>query len=126
MSVVRNKTFRVFLFSIGLFSTAIGIVGAFVPLLPTTPFILLAAWCFLRSSARAHQWLSRQPVLGTALKQWEESRSISPRAKLAAIGMISLSAIVLWSKPVGEEVKISVTILLMGISLFIATGNSGA
>jgi len=87
--------------------------------MPTTPFVLLAAWCFVKSSKRAHQWLYRQPVLGQALTQWEKHRSISRPAKIAAVSSISISGILMWIKVTNIFIKISVVVLLLGIAIFI-------
>jgi len=69
----------------------IGIIGAFLPLLPTTPFLILAAACWARSSPRWRARLLATPGFGPAIQEWEESRTIPLRAKLMAIGMITVS-----------------------------------
>lgn len=63
---------------------ALGLVGIALPLLPTVPFLLLAAFCFGRSSARLHHWLMTHPRLGPPLRDWERSGAIHPRAKRLA------------------------------------------
>lgn len=121
MVVVKNQVLRFFLFSIGVIALILGAIGAFLPLLPTTPFVLLAAWCFVKSSPKAHQWIYRQPVLGDALRNWENNRAISRRAKITALTMILISAIVMWFKVPNMWLKISVYLLLTTVSIFIAT-----
>ena len=66
-------------------SMALGIVGIFVPLLPTTPFVLLAAVCYSRGSERFNSWLHQHPRFGPMLHSWREHRAISRRAKVAAV-----------------------------------------
>jgi len=56
-----------------------------MPVLPTTPFILLAAWCFARSSERWHQWLLSNETFGAVISNWEERRCISLQTKIVAI-----------------------------------------
>ena len=76
---------------IGHTSLAIGFVGIFVPLLPTTPFVLLAAVCYSRGSERFHTWLHAHPRFGPMIHSWREHRAIGGRAKMAAVAMVVLS-----------------------------------
>ncbi|SQC08852.1 membrane protein [Klebsiella pneumoniae] len=82
---------------IGWLAVALGTLGVFLPLLPTTPFILLAAWCFARSSPRFHQWLLYRSWFGGYLRHWQQYRAMPSRAKPRAIAMIVVTfAISLW------------------------------
>lgn len=123
MSVVRNRFLRFFLLLSGFLALALGVLGIFLPVLPTTPFVLLSAWCFLKSSSRAHQWIYRQAFLGSALRHWEENRSISRRTKIVALSMILSSCILLWLKVDLVWLKVSISILLIFVSVFIFTRN---
>lgn len=69
---------------LGLVSVALGVVGLVLPLLPTTPFLLLGAYGFARSSPRLHAWLVNHPQLGGYIRDWQAHRAIGRRAKLAA------------------------------------------
>jgi uncharacterized membrane protein YbaN (DUF454 family) len=73
----------------GLLSLGIGIVGIVLPLIPTTPLILLAAYCFARSSERLHAWLVGHPRLGRYISDFEAGRGIPRRAKILALVMAS-------------------------------------
>ena len=66
-------------FIIGLALAAVGIVGAFLPVLPTTPFLLLALACFSRSSPRLETWLLTHPKFGAPLRAWRERGAIPAR-----------------------------------------------
>lgn len=68
----------------GLLSLGLGIVGVFLPLLPTVPFLLLAAFCFARSSERLLNWLLSHPRFGPAIIDWRERGAVSLRAKQLA------------------------------------------
>jgi len=68
-----------------------------LPLLPTTPFILLAAWCFARSSPRFHHWLLYRSWFGGYIRHWQQHRALTPKAKGRAILFIVLTfAVSLW------------------------------
>lgn len=81
---------RVLYLACGMFFLAVGFVGVFVPLLPTTPFVLLATFFFSKSSERMHRWLIHHPQLGPPIREWQQYRVIRPRAKWLASSMITL------------------------------------
>ena len=76
---------------LGFVFVGLGLVGAFLPLLPTTPFLLLALACFARSSTTLHEWLIKHRTLGPYIVDWERDRSIPLMAKLASVAMMSAS-----------------------------------
>lgn len=75
----------------GLLFLALGTIGAFLPLLPTVPFLLLAAFCFARGNPAWEQRLLDHPRYGPPLRQWRERRAISRRAKIAALTAMGVS-----------------------------------
>ncbi len=75
--------------ALGLFALSLGILGVFLPLLPTTVFLLIALWAFSRSSPRFHRWLYDHPRLGPPLRAWHQHRVISRAAKCTAIGLMA-------------------------------------
>lgn len=86
---MRRATIRLLWLCGGLLSLGTGIVGIVVPLLPTTPFVLLAAYCFARSSPRLHDWLANHPRFGPSIRDWDRNGAIHPRAKRLAVGMMA-------------------------------------
>ena len=72
----------------------LGIIGIFLPILPTTPYVLLSAALFARSSPRFYNWIMNHKTLGPPLRKWKEKGAINRRAKVMAIGMLSLTMII--------------------------------
>lgn len=75
----------------GCISLALGVIGAFLPLLPTVPFILLAGFCFARSSEKLHLWLTTHPWFGRIIRDFEAGNGIPRRVKVRAISLLWLS-----------------------------------
>jgi uncharacterized membrane protein YbaN (DUF454 family) len=87
----RNPAVRYALLAIGWLSVVLGVIGIFLPVLPTTPFLLLAAACFMRSSKRFYLWLVNHPLLGPWIVDYLEGEGIPLKAKVYAIGLMWLS-----------------------------------
>ena len=105
----------------GLLSLLLGLIGAFLPILPTVPFILLAAFCFARGYPPLYHWLRDRSLFASVLQDWERERAISRSAKRKALTMIALSfALALYFAP---SVWLKLLLLLIGISVatFMAT-----
>lgn len=77
-------------FAIGAASVVMGVIGIVVPLWPTTCFLLLAAWCFARSSARAERWLYENRLFGRYLADYRQRGVISPRVRLTSVTVLWL------------------------------------
>lgn len=88
---VRQSVINLLLKVLGAAFVALGFAGIFLPLLPTTPFLLLAAGCFARSSPAFHHWLVNHRLLGPYIRDWERDRSIPMTAKITAVAMMAAS-----------------------------------
>ncbi|WP_276640014.1 DUF454 family protein [Siccibacter turicensis] len=88
---------RTILLITGWLAVVLATLGVVLPLLPTTPFLLLAAWCFAQSSPRFHYWLLYRSWFGSYIRHWEQYRAMPPGAKPRAIAVILLTfAVSLW------------------------------
>jgi hypothetical protein len=87
----RSRFVRILFNLAGAIALGLGILGIFLPLLPTTPFVLLAAACFARGSERFHQWLLASSTFGPMVREWEGHRSLPYRTKVTAIVLMSLT-----------------------------------
>lgn len=82
---------RYFLISLGWLSVILGVIGIFLPIMPTTPFILLAAWAFAKSSERFHSWLLNHRHLGPIVRDWQTDGTIPRRVRNRVIFLLWLS-----------------------------------
>ena len=97
MVPIRMRTImRPLLFALGWIWFVLGFIGVFVPVLPTTPFMLLALWCFSQSSRRFHDWLYGHRVFGPPLQQWHQHGVIPWPAKAVAAAFMLASLVYLY------------------------------
>lgn len=111
---------RLLLLALGWLSLGLGVIGIFLPLLPTTPFLLLAAALFMRASDRLYAWLTGHAVLGPYIRDYLEGRGIPLKAKLLALGMMWTSllftALVLTDK---TSVRVILPVTGLAVSLWL-------
>ncbi len=104
-------------FAIGLAATGLGLVGAFLPIMPTVPFLLVGVWAFSRSSQRFHDWLYHHPVYGPQIRRWNKYRVIPPLVKLWAVlamaGGLTITAFV-FGPPVWAIAGTAVVMVAVG------------
>ena len=110
--------YRVF----GYIALALGAIGAFLPIMPTVPFLLLAVYFFARSSPELEQKILDHPHWGPQVKDWRERRAISRSSKMMAIGAMAVGAVVTWYTLGAPWYYISLAILVIAGG-WIATRN---
>ena len=86
-----SRAVRLVLVVVGTLCVALGVLGIFLPVLPTTPFLLLAAACYARASERFYRWLLANPTLGPTIREWRRHRSIPYRTKVISIVLMSVT-----------------------------------
>jgi uncharacterized membrane protein YbaN (DUF454 family) len=112
---------RALWFIFGMVSVLLGALGIVLPLLPTVPFLLLAAFCFARSSTKAHEWLTNHPKLGPPIANWQKNGAINLRAKKAATFCIAAGVGISVILQVPVWAFVSQIIVLAGVMTFIWT-----
>jgi uncharacterized protein len=106
---------RLFLVIVGLLSLGLAIIGIFLPLIPTTPLLLLAAACFIRSSDRLYNWLITNKYLGPYIKNYREGNGIPLTAKIIGVSLLWVSMLftILFVVPL-----MAIKVLLAGIAAY--------
>jgi len=118
----RRRIVRWLAFAAGWLFVALGVIGLLLPVMPTTPFLLLALWAFSLSSQRFHDWLYRHPRFGRSLQLWHAHRVIPWRVKLLAYGGVSVSLgyAALFSAAPGWALAAMAAVMLAGVG-FVAS-----
>lgn len=114
-------------FTLAWISFVVGIIGAFLPILPTTPFLILSAFLFSKSSPKFHAWIMNLPMAGEAVRDWQQNRVINTRAKILCSSMILFSFVLIWrSEKIPLVIQILVTVILASVGTFVVTRKSRA
>lgn len=105
-------------FSCGAIAILLAVIGVFLPIFPTVPFLLLAAICFARSSKKAHKWLLEHDTFGPAIRNWQEKGAISRRSKWAATSAMLAALVISVIMDIPEWVLIVQAGTICGVALF--------
>lgn len=110
----------------GCMCTALGAAGAVLPVLPTTPFLLIAAWGFGRSSPVLHRWLLTHPRFGGTLRGWYDHGAIAPWIKVIALAGLASSIFAVFSLTAHPLLRVLHILLVIATAIFILTRPSPA
>lgn len=86
-----HSRFRYVFLAFGFVCVGLGMLGVFLPVLPTTPFLIVALWAFSRSSRRFHHWLYTHPRFGPRLQEWDEHGAVPVKVKASAVTAMAIS-----------------------------------
>lgn len=112
-------------FGLGLLFLALGLVGVMLPVMPTTPFLLVAAASFAKSSPRMHRWLLSHPTFGPPIRNWQEHGAISSFAKRLAVGTMAVTFVVSVLIGLRWEALLAQGLLMGAGAAFVLTRPSG-
>ena len=88
-----SKLKRTFVFFMGVLSLTLAIIGILIPILPTTPFLLISATCFFKSSKKAYNWLLNNKIFGDFIQNYQEGKGISSKHKKITISILWITII---------------------------------
>lgn len=111
-----SPIWRAVLLVVGTVSLALGVVGIVLPVLPTTPFLLVAAACYARASTRLYAWLLGQRSLGPVISEWRRSRSFPAGVKVRALAAVVVTfaiSILLIDSPVIRVILVAIAVILL-------------
>tara|TARA_R110002110_G_scaffold322150_8_gene534570 strand:+ start:1322 stop:1729 length:408 start_codon:yes stop_codon:yes gene_type:complete len=117
-----GRMWKLGFFLLGLVMLALGVVGAFLPVMPSTIFLIFAAGCFGRSSPRLEAWMLAHPRFGSALIAWREHGAVSRQSKILACSGMALGYALFWigSHP-AVWLAVLVAIFMAGSAAYVAT-----
>lgn len=110
---------------LALACVGLGSAGAVLPLVPTTPFLLVAAYAASRSSPRLHAWLYEHPRFGPLLRDWRDHRALRPRTKRVALLLLAASWIVMLLTVDSAAARIAASAVMATVAVFLATRPTG-
>ena len=101
---------------LGSISLALGVIGIFLPLLPTTPFLLLAAALYVRSSEELYNWLIHQKYLGTYIRNFREHKAIPLHAKIISVTLVWVT-LLYCAIGINENIYLSTALIILAIAI---------
>ena len=119
-----RKIVRILLIAAGTISLALGAIGVFLPVLPTTPFLLLAAACYYRSSKRMHRWLLNNKWFGEYIRNYKEGKGLPLKTKITALAMlwvtIGVSAVFMLNRFLPEQLVLPMQLIMIAVAIAVS------
>ncbi len=121
-NIIVNRVLKLLLISVGSVFLALGVIGIFLPILPTTPFLLLAAACYARSSKRFYDWLMNNKMFGSFVKNYRDGRGVPLKVKIFTLSLLWITIVFsVFVINTNSLVKIILVIIAFGVSVHILT-----
>jgi uncharacterized membrane protein YbaN (DUF454 family) len=113
---VRESVQRRLLATAGTVSVGVGIAGIFIPILPTTPFLLLAAYCYMRSSSRLYRWMLNNRFFGSYIRNYIEGRGMPLQLKIITIALLWITIGLTMAFAV-EHIAIRIVLIIIAVAV---------
>jgi uncharacterized protein len=122
---INMNPLRLFYLGLGWLCVGLGVVGIIMPLLPTTPFLLLAVWAFSKSSPELAAKLRNHPKAGPYIRAWQDHGAIPPIGKIMATTMMSvMGGYLLWAQPIPLWATVTTILMMLAVIIYILTRPS--
>ncbi|MFC1898316.1 YbaN family protein [Candidatus Cloacimonadota bacterium] len=118
---MNAKTRKYLLIFAGILAVTLGTIGIFVPLLPTTPFLLIASYCFVRSSSRLHNWLMNRSVFSRYLQNYINYHAVTLWTKIISLAALWVTITISFILIGNLYARIVLVIVLIGVTIHLAT-----
>lgn len=120
----RRKIVKILLIAVGTISLALGAIGVFLPIIPTTPFLLLAAACYYRSSKRMHRWLLNNKWFGEYIRNYQEGKGLPLKTKIVALSMlwvtIGVSTVFMLNHLLPEPLVLPMQLIMVAVAVAVS------
>ena len=120
----HSRIVKALLITVGTVSLVLGAIGVFLPIIPTTPFLLLAAACYYRSSKRMHHWLLNNKWFGEYIKNYQEGKGIPLKTKIAALillwATIGTSTVFMLNRLLPEQLVLPMQVIMIALAVAVS------
>ena len=118
---MRRLLSRPLWWTLGFLFLGLAVIGTLLPIVPTVPFLLLAAFCFDRASPRLHDWLLNHPVFGPPIREWQQHRAVSRKVKIYTVLSLAGSLVLAWWLGVPGLALLAQAIVMVAVGVYVVT-----